>query len=428
LSIIFKKSIIWQDLKSKSSDRCPDFRQSKNLACIQLFKHIKDVQMPSNPRLRNDKAKTLSSAIVPPDKNQSLQFGLTTTKDASAMVDFLNRYNYTHKTPQQWLWEWQTFAPDKSVMAVVRCNHQLIATLGVIPLFTNLSGKYVWAGKTEGLLIIPDRRGRGIATRLYKYVENQCIRRDFRFIWGFTHEREAIITFRMLGFTVAPKLADATRYANIRIEIAARLKMKTALWMRLGSIARLIATTIFDWKHWFIPKLPRNPRYEVRQKLPINSVDLKDFYTRLQKRYERMISISLDSEYLKWRVREHPFLKYDEYQVYQDGHMRAYALVTLFNGKLSISDLTSEDDYATYLLLVTIIEGYQRQVGRFTLFFNPKDVLAQSTIIQLRKLGFSIRPNVLELLYKDLQKDKGGQEFDIKNWHISGLWTEGYEM
>jgi len=364
--------------------------------------------------------------MTPLSKDQNLRFELAVSKDALEMVNFHNRYYDAARTAEQWLWEWQTHAPERSVIASLRNQNQLIATFGVIPLYMNFSGKNVWVGKTESMLLLPEYRGRGIATRLYKYVESQCVGREFQFIWGFTYEKEAKIVFRMLGYTFFPTIATATCPANIMIEAKSRLKMKANLWIRIGSAAKLVATSLFVNRG--ISKYQKQPGYEIKEKSKCNEDDIQGLYERLQNKHRNTTFIKLDAKYLKWRVREHPFLKYDEYQVYQNGQMRAYAFVTIFDGTASISDLTSEDDHATCLLLSTIIKRYRGKAGHFAYLCNPKDTIAQDTLAQFYKLGFTLKPHPMELLYKDLRADKNGQDFEVQSWHITGFWTEGYSM
>ena len=138
-----------------------------------------------------------------------------------------------------------------------------------------------------------------------------------------------------------------------------------------------------------------------------------------------MISLNYDKTYLTWRVREHPFIKYDEYQVYHGSDLPAYAIVALFEGKASISDLTSEDQYATSVLLDTIIKNYAEKVGDFVFLGNRKDPLAQNVFDQLKQFGFSAY-NGANFVVRDLAQNNNEQIFDISNWHFNGLWTEGY--
>lgn len=369
----------------------------------------------------------LGTIMTLKDKDQDLQFRLANSGDATELVSFQNKYHGAKRNAQHWLWEWQTNIPDKSVLATLRKNRELIATFGVIPLIMSIDGNNMLAGKTESMLVIPEYRGHGIATKIYKYVETECLKRGFQLIWGFTFQREAKIVFRMLGYTFAPTLAFAERPGSLRLEITSKMKTRSPLWIRLGSVAKLItALALFRRKRSF-PKFNEQAGYELKES-KCNEQDLQNLYERLQIKHKNLIFINLDAKYLMWRVRENPFLKYDEYQVYQEGKMRAYAFVTLHDRVASISDLTSEDEHATCLLLAAITKRYQKRAGRFTFMCNPKDNLARNTLAQLYKFGFKLYPNAMELLYRDLTQGKHGQNFEIQNWHICGLWTEGFSM
>ena len=173
-----------------------------------------------------------------------------------------------------------------------------------------------------------------------------------------------------------------------------------------------------------MPQIEKQPGYEVK-KGRIPDADLRGLCERVKSKNENAICIRYDQKFLSWRVREHPFLKYDEYQVFKAAKLRAYAFVTLFESVASISDLLSEDSYATSLLLSTIVKDYARKAQRFRFIGNPKDSLAQDLFDQLRQFGFSVATNLV-LSVRHKTGGKYEQIFDIRNWHVNGLWTEGY--
>jgi hypothetical protein len=203
--------------------------------------------------------------------------------------------------------------------------------------------------------------------------------------------------------------------------MVSRLQDYTPLWRRLGSIGKLILKSFSRYKR--IREVEKRAGYEIRKER-IPDEDLKSLYDRMKSRNGNVICIKYDERFLSWRVRGHPFLKYDEYQVYEGGKMRAYAITTLFKGVVSISDILSEDGYATSVLLHTILRDY-RWAGRFRFMGNPKDYLAEGIFKELRRFGFSVAMK-WNLVVKDLAGTGDERLFDIRNWHINGLWSEGY--
>ncbi len=357
-------------------------------------------------------------------EQRKIEFRLATSKDAQDMVDFHNSYYRTRRKPEHWLWEYETYEPEKAVFVFAKDHDKLIATQAMIPIYMQIGSECVLSGKSENTLLLPTYRGTAIMQSLYEYAVENCIDRRMQFIWGFT---DAVKAFRKFGFTCYPDIQMMVRPGNIWVAIIARLKTKTPLWRRIGSTGTLILNPTLIKGGKTIPQIQKKAGYEIKRGEICDQCCLEELYKRLKLKHKNLVSIKYDQKYLRWRVREHPLIKYNEYQAYQGDTLRAYALVALFEGVASISDLTSEDRYATSLLLDTILKDYAQKVGRFQFLGNPRDFLAQDVFGQLHHFGFSPYSN-WNFVLRDLTRGKNEQIFDIRNWHINGLWTEGYSM
>jgi hypothetical protein len=353
--------------------------------------------------------------------NLKIVFGLATPIDAREMVSFRNDYYHTNRKPEQWLWEYCTNIPDKSVLAYARDSNKVIGTLNWIPVYIDIGGRNVLSGKGEDYLLSPSHRT-GIMVRLWKYSQENCRKNGMEFLWGFTNGRKA---FEKLGFTRFPVFVTMVRGSNLLIEVTIRLKMKNSYWIRLGSAGKAIINNILTKAH-------RNPLIKEQNdytiiKEPINENRLKGLYSRLRNKYKDIIFINIDEQYLQWRVRKHPFLVYDEFQVLKNNELRAYAIVNLNNGIVSISDLTSEEIHATDLLINAILKHYAKTAGYFQFLGNKRDILAQSVLNQLEEFGFRTHySKTLEVILRDLTNGNCKEIYEIQNLHINGLWTEGY--
>ena len=51
---------------------------------------------------------------------QGIELRLATSEDAWDMVNFHNSYYGARRSPEHWLWEYQTYEPGKAVMQPVR--------------------------------------------------------------------------------------------------------------------------------------------------------------------------------------------------------------------------------------------------------------------------------------------------------------------
>ena len=361
-----------------------------------------------------------------------IEFGLAASRDALEMVNFHNSHYGTRRRPEDWLWEYQTYEPGKTVFAFAKDGDKLIATKANMPVYMKVGTECVLSGKGESMLILPPYRGTTLLASLDEYLVKNSIDRGMQFSWGLGPVPKVS---QKLGSTCYPDVQVWLRPGNIWVNIVTRLQTHpygtpTPLWRRIGSVGKLILRSLFmrTGNNKTIPHIQELAGYEIK-KGEIDERCLQELLERLMSEHNNIISLTYDQKYLRWRVREHPFLKYDEYQAYQDGKLRAYALVVLFQGSASISEFLSEDTYATSLLLYTILKDCAKKAGRFRFLGNPRDVLAQDVFDQLRQFGFSVDRKTSEswnFVVKDLTGGKYKQVLDIRNWHLSGLCTEGF--
>ena len=136
------------------------------------------------------------------------------------MVDFHNSYYGTKRRPEDWLWEYITYNPDKAVAVFATDSGKIIATQGMLPIYLVIGKKTVLAGKSESTLLLPTYRGTQIMQNLYEYAVGHCINNGMQFIWGFTG---ALTAFKKFGFTTYPDIQMMTRPGNIWIGIHKRL-------------------------------------------------------------------------------------------------------------------------------------------------------------------------------------------------------------
>lgn len=357
-------------------------------------------------------------------RKREIELRLAKPEDALDMVDFHNSYyrDRNSRTPAGWIWEYYTYEPDLAIFAFAKDGDKVIGTQGIMPVYMEVSGRRVLAGKNENILVLAPYRRTSVMVSLVELVIERGLRNGGQFGWGFT-PAEGLL--KKYGASAHNDIQIWMRPGNIWVAAVSNFKKKTQLWRRIGSLVKVFIGHFSSGK---IPEIQRQPDYEIRRGL-CDEHDIQELYERLKVKYQHLIFIRYDQKYFQWRIRGHPFLKYDEYQVYQGDQMRAYAFVLLSRGTLYISDLTSEDGHATAVLLTTILSDYSKKAGRFWFLGNRKDFLAQDVFEKLYQLGFSFDAKtsanwVFGVI--DIVGDKDDLFFDMRNWHITGLWTEGF--
>jgi GNAT superfamily N-acetyltransferase len=359
---------------------------------------------------------------------QNIDFGLATVEDAREMVDFHNRF-YGHffgsvRDPEYWIWEFRSYEPEKSMFISARDEGKLIGTTGITAMYVDIGDKCVLAARGRSALLLPEYRGADVYFRLFEYLITTLRSRGMAFLWGWTATPKLVTR---LGFHTGPDIDVLVRPGSLRAQIAWKLREDTRAWRRIGSVCK---ATIY----WFLTTITRsNPRvkpregYELIKEGTIDEGLLQGLLERMKSGHDNIVSIRYDEEFLRWRIREHPLQKYDEYQVLQGGELRAYAFVTLSEGTVSISEIISEDDHATALLLSAILKDYSRKAGRYRIIVNPEDCLVRNLSVQLRRFGFKVDERMKKPLHTavmDLADIFSEDLYDFRYWHVTALWFE----
>jgi GNAT superfamily N-acetyltransferase len=347
-----------------------------------------------------------------------------TLSQAHEFVDFHNSCHSTKRKPEYWIWQYKNYEPDKAVFTIARDNGKLIGTQAMMPVYMRIGEECILTGKSESTLLLPEYRGKEIMKDLYEYAIGLCQERGFEFIWGFTRATKA---FRKFGFSVYPLPQIFCRPGlNFAVTLASRFKKPNPLWRRIKSMGKYGLFYLKNIRHLAIPYIQQQPDYQIsNEKISISQIN--ELQNKLNMKYNSIITPCLDSKYIDWRIRKHPFLKYQEYQVLKKGILQAYAFVVFCKKTISVSDLASADEHATSLLLHRIIKDNFKRTGIFNVMINPQCTIGQNMIQLLQKFGFCPY-STSNLVVRDLSGKKHEESTNMKKWNITGLWTEGYSM
>ena len=361
-------------------------------------------------------------------KDQGIVFRRATPEDGPVLADFHNTQFDTVRTREHWIWEYYTYAPEQSVFLLAEKDGRVLATQGFIPIQMRVGEKDLLAAKGENALCLAPYRGTGLQQALGNWGLSQGLDREFKINWSlsFINQLPGRFNFATTFFNIQVW----SRPGNTRLEVTRRLGgnssywRSTPLWRRIGSTGKLVWNRLTDHRSRAVLQIKEVAGYTV-EKNQVPYDDLMLLRGRMSDWNKNVVWIKYDETYLSWRIRGHPFLRYDEYQVRQEGVLRAYAFATEYEGEVCISDLLSENGYATSLLLSRIIEDHATKVGRFRFLGNPMDGLSQDLFAQLSQFGFS--PSMKwHITMKDRVGDMGLAFYDVRNWHVNGLWTEGF--
>lgn len=351
-----------------------------------------------------------------------IQFKEIDEEEIQRVVSFHNKWYDDNRTPDQWLWEYKGMYPDSFVFTIIKDDNKIIGTQGMIPISINIGGEKYLSGKSENSLLDPKYRGGTLFKELYEFAVSLCKKRGMCCIWGLTSV--AKVWRDKLGFHVY----DNAMYNTILILKPIKF-IKTFYPKKLVSFAAVLALYTYSALLRFLHINLRDSKTGIVLKKQLASVDdISKLYERLRKKYPDIIHIIQDQKYISWRIFNNPNVNYITFSAYENNILKGYCYVALTSRKEAyLSDLTFETVKIGESMLKFILREIQKQALCVYFFGNIKNPLIRRTFNLLKKYGF-MKIRSTSFVIKNLSYENEEYLYDIRNWYINGLWTEGYRF
>ncbi len=353
-------------------------------------------------------------------------------RDIEGIVSFHNAIYGDRRTPEHWMWEYRGNYHDSSVFVLISDNDQIIATQGMIPINIFFREQRILSGKSESTLINPKYRGGTLFSDLYEFAVSRCKNRGMWCIWGYTR---AIKAFERFQFRVFNIMYDSKLLLNLGAGLS-------KVWHSENSFVRKTRESILLALFWLRSNIvgfsecffrSSEKRFRIKEKLQSHA-DLDELYRRLRTKYPDMIHIAQDVGYLRWRIFNHPFFKYQTFFVYEKDLLRAYAYVNSCNKSISyLTDFTFENvDAGRFLLRNVLSQLRNKEKPVYVGFFgNGENPLISNVFRLLKRFGFSRKKHSpMSFVLRNLSLIGADEQclYNVRNWYMCGLWTEGFHM
>ncbi|MBI5763698.1 MAG: GNAT family N-acetyltransferase [Planctomycetes bacterium] len=315
-----------------------------------------------------------SRAAIP--SPASIRFA--TTRDADAINALYNDASarpdaaaVPPRTAAQWRWEYIQSSSDSPPYVLAEHDGYVVGTQAYIPIEFVCDGRIIRTGKDEDTLVHPVHRGRGLLDAMYKHLSARALSDGVELLWGLT------------STAVKPLIRNGFMGVGVNDAMAA-----TQWTVAPVSISGLIVSEINE------------PGAD------------SDLFSLELSRHLGGIMPHLTASFLKWRVFENPFRRYQMVEARLNGRLVGLAIFKLDERKQVgfISDLVaipaeriSEADILSALLDPGLRhfarEGYRRVEARpsGTHPFNRRVQALLSTIGFIRQspdqaATFLVRP------------------------------------
>jgi hypothetical protein len=350
--------------------------------------------------------------------------------DIEKIVNFHNSNYNDNRNKDQWNWEYKKSLPDNSVFSIIVDDNKVIGTQGMIPYILKIKQESILSGKSENSLLSEDYRGGSLFYDLYSHAMKESENKGMKFIWGFTP------AYKVWRYKLGFKDYSDQMYGSLLIlkpinYINTFLKTKndftTKIMISVSSIPLFVYSSIKRYIFNFL----RNSSSDYTIKTKYDDVkDINNLYAILELENPNLIYIDQNENFLNWRVINNPNLNYKSYYLYEKNILKAYCHIAITKKQSAyLSDFTFlNEDYGNELLKYSIIQMQKENINCiYYLVGNISNKLIQKIKSLLTSNGYISKKNESFIVIKNINYNKENILYDIKNWYINDLWTEGYE-
>lgn len=272
------------------------------------------------------------------------------------------------------IWRYINNPINEMFVNVALENNKVIANYSVSPFKLSINGSIEKAALSMTTMTHPNFRKRGIFIKLAGELYEKMEKSNYKVVIGFPNNNSHIIFVNKL------------RWKNI-YEIPT---------MKLD-LLKLKDFNIYN---------------------NFNIINDKDFslnYSKLISGNNNKIKLYKNLEYLKWRYRDSPINKYDNYALVKNGDVVSSIVIKKFNHyEIDIVDINSLNDFYTKELLSLIIrKGKNENIKNINMWCQLDDSMHSIA----ENIGFSNHEPISYFGIRTL-KEQSGYISDYSNWHI----------
>ncbi len=321
-------------------------------------------------------------------------------------------------------WEFNTFK-DGVVFKLYKDGERIVASQAMLPAKLVVNSVAVNTSKSESSYLNKDYRGANHFENLYFSVIADTKKTGSQIIWGFTPAVKVWKTklnFELVLDNISEAIITFSKYpSNSYLKKYINNKFVQFSKIVLFSVLRLVEST---------------PKYNLIQNKYIVShlfpdfLVLKEFQKKMAKKHKLQVYLDLNEQYVNWRIKNNPLLDYKSCFFYKNDSLLGYVLFSIYEGRLSVADLSFLDIELGEYIMSHTINQYRSEINSIYYFGNDDSEYGQKIFDLFKKLKAKVnKSSWANTVIKDISEDlKYKSSFETTGWYINGLWTEGYNV
>lgn len=329
------------------------------------------------------------------------------------------------RSPDYWKWLYLKNPASPPIIALAEDDSNIVGQCTLLPTKISIKGETILAGQSIDTMVDKDFRGQGLHKTLAEMTYDIGRDNGVKIRIGFPSE-DAIRG--LLGGIDATLVTEIPLYMNIyKLENFLTAMVKVKMLGKLLSFPSILIIRIIHREKRIKPE----KNYNIREILDFNR-DFDDLWEKVEDG-KQIMSIR-NSEFLNWRIKNHPQIKYNTFGAYIDTILVGYIVLKVEDRKIkgkintklgSIVDILAVDDDVVLALCNDAKKYFKRKDVDFvatwiTDTFTHKDIFAS--------LGFHKSRSKIPFIVKDLDENESYKEIITKedNWYLMPIESDFY--
>lgn len=325
---------------------------------------------------------------------------------------------------EEFNWEFKSLNGNV-VFKLYTDNEHIVASQAMLPIKLLVNNKVTETAKSETSFLNQLYRGHNHFEKLYFSTIEASQKNGVQLIWGFTPAVKVWkkkLNFDIVTNNISEATITLSKYpSNLFLKKYVSNKIKCVFKILIFSFLRLFEKKV----NYPITKTD----VQVSTVFPKEEV-LQDFQKELSRKFNINVYLKFNNEYINWRIKTNPLLKYQSCFFYQESNLVGYIIFSIKDERLSIADISYLETNTASHMLNYILSQYSKNINSVFYFGNDDSEFGENVFNIFEKFNAKIvKSNWANTVIKDVSFDNKYKDvLDPTTWLINGLWTEGFSI
>lgn len=345
--------------------------------------------------------------------------------DGKGIVSLFNQVFVGDRDEEYWRWQFMENPTNKPIIVVAEEDSEIVGQCTLLPTYMIVKGEEMLSGQSIDTMIKKEFRGKGMHGQMANKSYEIGVSDGIKFRIGFPSQ---LALRGLLGGIGGSFVTDINLFMNpYRIDNFLISVVKSKFIAKVLSVPLLLLMKLIF----------KEKKIRLKEKYTFKEID--EFDEDFNKLWNKIKTNSLimtrrDSEFLNWRIKNHPKINYKTIAAYCNGEITGYIILKVeakslrkeYEIKLgSIVDMVGINDDVISALYYKAKEFFKKENTDFVITWITDSMKYRELFM---KLGFIKSKNKIPFVVKDLTSDKELEEYitNEKNWYLMPIESDFY--